>query len=73
MTTSVTERSATRHRFLYYGDMRLVPVDGDTNAWHIPGRETRTTEQLVIRASNHGITLRLAESSRDGQTVTRLN
>ncbi len=74
MTTSLTTKiDGVQHRRLYYDDITLVPVDNSIDSWHVPGRRTATTEQLVSFATLRGVKVRLVESSRDGQTTTRLN
>ena len=82
MTTHMTEKMDQQYRSLYYGEIRLVPVqtgvypylsDAYKDSWHVPGRQIATTEALVKLADKHGITVRVVESSRDGQAMFRLN
>lgn len=64
---------AWRPKLLQYGDISLVPVENRDDWWHIPGGKIATTNNLMALANKRGITLRLTESSCDGQTTTRLN
>jgi len=84
MTTHVTTKvESSRFRQLYYGEIRLIPVDNGVypycretfkDSWHVPGwRRYGTTDELVKLASKRGITVRLTETSSDGQTTIRLN
>ena len=57
---------------LNYGDILLVPAD-EKGWWHLPGQHRASTEQLLTRAKKDGVTVRLIESSCDGETTTRLN
>ena len=83
MSTSMTNKSyGNKYRQLHYGDIRLVPVDNGVHpydgeayvdAWHVPGQQIVTTQELVRLATKRGITVRLTETSRDGRTTIRLN
>jgi len=75
------EKTFRKLRCLHYGDMRLIPVDNGVHpytdypdSWHVPGRrEYCTTSQLVAMATRRGITVTLAETSREGKSIVRLN
>lgn len=78
MGRHILERTLRRHRRLHYGDIKLVPVDFGLesyrpDAWHLPGGTQATTSELVSLANKRGITVRLSESLRDGQILSRLN
>lgn len=57
---------------LNYDDIALIPAD-EKDWWWLPGRRIASTEQLLTRAKKDGVTVRLVESSCEGQTTTRLN
>ncbi len=83
MITKVMRKISSLYRRLHYGSITLVPVDNGEHpynrpeykdSWHVPGwRRYSTTKELVSLADKRGITVRLTESSSDGQTTIRLN
>lgn len=80
---TTAERYNIRFRRLHYGSIVLVPAYDPTmypyseeryrDKWHVPGRKIESTEELVSRATQKGITVSITEHSGLWAETTRLN
>lgn len=68
-----------RRKELVYDGITLVPVDTREpgrrhmkDSWHLPGRTTATTKELVKRAEARGVSLELHEYTGVERRITQL-
>ena len=83
MARSIAERWNMNYRRLHFGEFVLVPVaDRDwypydqpwcADKWHVPGRITMSTDELVALADRQDITVKLVEHDGVNITTTQLN
>lgn len=61
-----------KRKRLYYGDIALIPAE-QANRWHVPGRRTLSTHELIEMADTRELSVVLETSSKEGVTTRRLN
>jgi hypothetical protein len=61
-------------KVLYYGDIRLIRVEGRAlDSWYVPGSEIWTTKKLLARAALHGVKVKTTEVTENGRVTQVLN